>query len=592
MSKLNPTWNLDTIFEGGSESTSFRAFLESLEQDITDFASAFAARAETATVNDWVEMLDIVQDLASRQREAGAFVSCLSAADVTDTEAKTLRGRIGQMGALLGSMFTSFDAALVGLTESTWAKLLAQPSLQSIQYSLEERRRRTKQLLGPEQERLISDLMVDGYHGWGQLYDTIVGRLTIPFEEAGTTQSLSIGQAHNKMMSPHKLVRDQVFSKWEETWADNAELCADALNHLAGYRLAVYRHRGWGSFLQEPLEINRMDEDTLRTMWAVIEANKQPFVAYLQRKAKLIGVDKLGWNDVDAPIEQNAQAVSYDEARDFIVTQFGRFSPKMAEFANHCFEARWIEAEDRTGKRPGAFCTSFPASEQTRVFSTFSGTVGNVSTLAHELGHAYHQHVMKGLPRFAQGYAMNVAETASTFAEMLTADAAVQDATTDAQRIALLDDKVHRSVAMFMNIHARFIFETRFYRERQLGLVRVARLNQIMEEAQREAYCGALGTYHPHFWASKLHFYITGTQFYNFPYTFGYLFSTGIYARSLEEGPTFADKYVALLRDTGSMRVEDLAKKHLGVDLHQPDFWASSMSLATADAKEFLRLTN
>jgi oligoendopeptidase F len=214
-----------------------------------------------------------------------------------------------------------------------------------------------------------------------------------------------------------------------------------------------------------------------------------------------------------------------------------------------------------------------------------------MSTLAHELGHAYHQHVMNDMPALAQEYAMNVAETASTFAEMIVSDAAVKQASTDEERLALLEDKIQRSVAFFMNIHARFLFETEFYEERQKGLVSVEKLNEMMESAQRRAYKDALGEYHPHFWASKLHFYITSVPFYNFPYTFGYLFSSGLYAAAQREGAAFEDKYIALLRDTGSMTVEELASKHLGVDLTQPDFWQSAVDLAIADVEQFLRMT-
>jgi oligoendopeptidase F len=252
---------------------------------------------------------------------------------------------------------------------------------------------------------------------------------------------------------------------------------------------------------------------------------------------------------------------------------------------------RWVEAEDRPNKRPGAFCTGFPDSGQTRVFMTYSGTSSNVSTLAHELGHAFHQYVMEDLPPFAQNYAMNVAETASTLAELIVSDASLKAASNKEERIALLDEKVERAVSFFMNIHARFIFETNFYEERKQGLVSVERLNQLMTEAQRTAYKDALAEYHPHFWASKLHFYITEVPFYNFPYTFGFLFSSGIYATALAQGSSFEDHYIALLRDTGRMQVEELAKRHLGVDLTKPDFWQRAVDVSVADAKEFLSLT-
>src|SRR5699024_6353621 len=214
-----------------------------------------------------------------------------------------------------------------------------------------------------------------------------------------------------------------------------------------------------------------------------------------------------------------------------------------------------------------------------------------VSTLAHELGHAFHSHVMRDLPALNRRYAMNVAETASTFAEMIVSDATVQEAKEKAEKVNLLDDKVSRAATMFMNIHARYLFETRFYEERKKGYVIDERLNELMLDAQKEAYKDSLSTYHPTFWASKLHFYSTGVPFYNFPYTFGYLFSLGIYARSLEEGEGFEQKYIDLLRDTASMTTEELAEKHLSVDLTKPDFWQGGIDLIKQDIEEFLELT-
>jgi oligoendopeptidase F len=222
---------------------------------------------------------------------------------------------------------------------------------------------------------------------------------------------------------------------------------------------------------------------------------------------------------------------------------------------------------------------------------TFSGTANNTSTIAHELGHAYHQSLMNDLPFLSQHYAMNVAETASTFSEMIVGDAAESAAQSRDEKLVFLSNKLERSVDLLMNIHARFLFETRFYEARKQGVVSVARLNELMEDAQKEAYLNALDVYHPTFWASKLHFYITDWPFYNFPYTFGFLFSTGIYVRALKEGKSFAEKYDALLRDTGRMTTEQLAEKHLGADLTQPDFWRSALDYCVQDVREFLKLS-
>ena len=329
-------------------------------------------------------------------------------------------------------------------------------------------------------------------------------------------------------------------------------------------------------------------------MWATIEKNLAPFAAYLTRKAQLFGKEKIAWQDQDAPIilgSLSEKRYTFDEGAAFILKNFRQFSPKMADFAQMAFEKSWIEAEDRPGKRPGGYCTSLPESQESRIFMTYGGSINEVATLAHELGHAFHSSVMWDLPDLNQDYASNVAETASTFAELIVADAALKQASTPEEKINLIDTKMQNAIAMFMNIHARYIFEQEFYTARKEGIVSAAELTAMMTRAQEKAYAGALATAHPHFWSSKLHFYIDSEAFYNFPYTFGYLFSTGIYALANKKGTSFEDDYIALLRDTASMTTEDLAKKHLGVDLSTPDFWQAGIDQIKGDIDEFLALT-
>ncbi|MCF6094114.1 M3 family oligoendopeptidase [Microaerobacter geothermalis] len=594
LNELNPTWKLENIFPGGSESEKLEGFLEQLEEDLLLFQQKISGEKVPQNMEEaqeWSNNLDRIQDLEKRIREASAFVSCLTAQNVKDQKAKLLLGRLMQISSSFASLVTSLDHQILSIPQDVWEELLEQNDIKPISFPLEERRTLAKEKLPHEQEKLVNDLAVDGYHAWEELYNTVVGRISIPFEQDGKKVDLSVGQAQNKMSDGDRDVRKEIFKKWEEAWGKDAELCAHALNHLAGFRINLYKNRKWDSILKEPLDYNRMTEQTLNTMWKTIDQNKDIFVSYLQRKAKLLGLNHCSWYDLDAPLSRKSPKISYDKAAQLIVDQFHRFSPKMAEFAKTAFQERWIEAEDRPGKRPGGFCTSFPLTKESRIFMTYGGTASGVSTLAHELGHAYHQHVMNDLPQMIQNYAMNVAETASTFAEMIVADASVKHAKTTEEKINLLEDKIQNSIAFLMNIHARFIFELSFYEERKKGLVSVERLNELMEEAQKKAYRDSLETYHPYFWASKLHFYITEVPFYNFPYTFGYLFSAGIYARALQEGSAFEEKYVSLLRDTGRMKVEDLAARHLGVDLTKPDFWQSAIDIVASDVREFLRLT-
>lgn len=590
---LSLTWDLDVIFPGGSESERFAAFLDSLSTDIEAFREGLktTAGAPDSAGSGLAGLVERMQDILAKLREAESFVGCLAADNQKDKKALQLSGQVKTLAAAFYGSLTRFDELLLNIPQDIWAPLLDQEPFDSVRFVLNERRELAREKLPPEQEALLTDLAVDGYHGWSDLYDTTVAQFRMPVEEDGKVVELSAGQAFNKLHTPDTEKRTALFAQWEQTWADKADFCSDALNHLAGFRLQMYKHRGWSSVHKEPLAINRMTGATLDAMWGAIDESKLMFVQYLNRKAKLLGLDRLAWSDVEAPIGDSVQHVSFEAGAQLIVEQFRRFSPKMADFAEMAFEKRWIEAEDRPGKRPGGFCTSFPIAGETRIFMTFGGTMDNVATLAHELGHAYHQHVMNDMPPLAQEYAMNVAETASTFAEMIVADALVSAAATNEERVTLLEDKLQRAVAFFMNIHARFIFETNFYEERRQGLVSAERLNELMVDAQKKAYRDSLSGYHPHFWAAKLHFYATDVPFYNFPYTFGYLFSAGIYARAKQEGLAFEDKYKALLRDTGSMTVEELAAKHLGVDLTKQDFWQGAVRMAVQDVEQFLALT-
>ncbi len=591
--KYSMTWDLDAIFPGGSGSSQFDQFLVNTETDLSTMKLKLeqAQKKEAPDFEEWASLIQRLQNIGMKVREVNAFISCLTAQDVTDDKAKLLAGRTKQAGSSYGQLISAVDEQLLHFTDAQWKEFTKSDKMQKILFNLEERRNIAKEKLPADKEQLIQQLMVDGYHAWGDLYNTIVGRMKVEIREKGVKKQYSVGQAANKLTDKNRSVRRHVFEQFEKAWENEAELFTESLNHLAGFRLRTYEARGWENVLKEPLQINRMKQETLDVMWETITKNKDVFTGYLYRKAELLGVDKLAMYDVSAPVSKKVPQVSYDDAADMIVEQFNKFSPRMAEFARTAFENRWIEAEDRGGKRPGGFCTSFPIREQSRIFMTYDGSASNVATLAHELGHAYHQHVMNDLPYMSQGYAMNVAETASTFAEMVVADASVKQASSREEKIQLLDDKLNRSIAFFMNIHSRFLFETRFYEERKSGLVSRERLNELMKEAQEEAYCGALSEYSPTFWASKLHFHITGVPFYNFPYTFGYLFSMGIYAKAVQEGEEFEEKYTALLRDTGRLSVEDLAQKHLGVDLTKPEFWQEAVDFVKEDVRLFMELT-
>ncbi|PKF89000.1 oligoendopeptidase [Bacillus sp. BA3] len=585
------TWDLDIFFRGGSSSKEFLIFLDEINEEVKELDRLVSnINPKDNDEISLIEAFDLYKNTNMKSTQASAFIGCLEAQNAQDKKAGQLRIKQMKIVASLKMVLSRLDEKLIQLDDAVFNKILEKEPLNELKFVLNERREKAKEKLSVKEESLITQLAMDGFEGWSQMYDTIVGSMTIPYKG----EKLSVGQAANKFSDPDEGARKELFTAWEQAWEEKSDLFARTLNHLAGFRLSVNEKRGWDDILKEPLEIGRMKKETLESMWNVIADHKEPLVRFLKRKAELLDLDKLSWADLDAPLAVTAQSkvMDYQEGADFIIQQFSKFGSQLASFTQKAFEDSWIEAEDRPGKRPGGFCTGFPLNKQSRIFMTYSGTPSNVSTLAHELGHAFHSYAMRDIHPLNRSYAMNVAETASTFAEMVVADAAVKEAASEEEKLVLLEDKIQRSVALLMNIHARYLFETRFYDERKQGYVSAERLNELMVDAQKEAYGDALSDYNPTFWASKLHFYITGVPFYNFPYTFGYLFSLGIYANALKEPAGFEEKYIALLKDTGSMKVEDLAEKHLGVDLETRDFWEEAVNACMEDVEEFMRLTD
>ncbi|GAA3015940.1 M3 family oligoendopeptidase [Tetragenococcus solitarius] len=590
-------WDLDTIFPGGSHSHKLQQRMAQLDeqiaafhQEVKDFQPEKKKSTELLSILKWNTKVSNVFE------ECSSFIEALLSADVYDTKAKLLSGELFKKMPEYQLATTSFAKKLAQIEEENWKQWLTEPELENLAFRLSEIRRDGSKLLSEAEENIFNTLSLDGLNAWSQHYDTIVANISIPFTKAdGTKVELSAGQAFNKMTGdPDANIRAEIFEKWEQVWSQKADLFSDTLNHLDGFRLSTQKLHGIDNYLQEPLEYNRLKQETLETMWATIQKNKQPFVDYLKRKAQLFGTKKMKWQDQEAPIileNMQERTFTFDEAASFIIENFQEFSPKMAAFAQSAFEKSWIEAEDRPGKRPGGYCTSFPESRESRIFMTYSQSINEVATVAHELGHAFHSEVMWDLPRLNQEYAMNVAETASTFAELIVADATLKKAQTKAEKINLLDVKMQNAIAMFMNIHTRYLFENKFYQARKKGLVSAEQISEMMVNAQKESYLDSLDNYHPHFWASKLHFFIDDVPFYNFPYTFGYLFSMGIYALANEQGTSFENEYIALLQDTASMTTEELAKKHLGVDLTQADFWQAGIDKVLEDVNEFMLLT-
>ena len=591
-------WDLDVLLPH-PEKPEFDDVFAKFQSDLNDLAERSDGLPPIATDPDavaaWESFLADFADVESRAHDLESLIGCHAAAEAENKLFQKLEGRIASLSPLLTKVRANVEFAVKTVSEEELdAFTNSSAELQEIAFFLRDRRANAAFRLPKEQELLAADLGVDGIHGWGRFYDRISGGLKVRVMEKGEVVEKSPSQVQFDMAE--RTVRQNNFYAADKAWASLADDCADALNHISGTRLALYRRLPVTDHLDSPLRFNRMTRDTLNTMWNTISERKAFLVDYLNAKAKLIGADKPAWYDLMAPLVSGPAAkaaeISYDQACETIIGTFNGFSPEFGDFAKTALSEGWIEAENRGGKRQGGFCTGFPTAKQSRIFMTYTDSRDSMSTLAHELGHAYHSFVLREKPFFLQDYPMNLAETASTFAEAVLGEQQLATLDSRDDQLQILDGMLGDAVAFLMNIHARFIFEDNFHRERPDGELSPDRFSELMLAAQKEAYLDALDDdgWNPHFWISKLHFYISGWPFYNFPYTFGYLLSLGLYSVADDFGDEFPDRYRNFLLATGSAETEEAVESTLGYDLTQPDFWNKSLDVVERRVKQFVEL--
>jgi oligoendopeptidase F len=591
--KLN--WDMESIFPGGSTSAEFAEFRQALSIDLDKAEKSLAALPRTLTddtTGHWVAFLLVVQHLLQRLHHASGFVTCLTAQNVDDEPAQVIDEELESMAARWRAILTGVEEFAVAVEDAAWVKLVDHPKLAGAKFAYNEIRDHARLKMEPKLERLATELAVNGYHAWNRLYTKMAGDLRIDFVEEGKTSVLSMGQLSSKFNQPDRSLRKQAFEKMEAAWKQVDALTAIALNSQAGFRLSLYKGRRWESALFEPLLTGRLKRESVDAMWEAVARGAQRLGAYVAAKNRLLGIDQFRWYDQTAPVGKTVKKLTYDEACAFVIRHLSSFSDELGRFARMVIDKRWIEAEYRAGKAAGGFCTGISLSKESRIFLTFSGNYGEMMTLAHEIGHAYHSWVLRDYDYFARHASISLSEMASTFNELLVTDAALEITSERTEKLALLDNKLQDVLVLFCNLRARYLFDVAFYQERERGTVPRERLNELMLEAQKTAFGDLLADdgLHSLFWASKLHFYETGMPFYHFPYTFGFLFAGGVYDRAKKEGKAFAEKYRALLADTGSMTTEEVAYKHLGADLTTGTFWDDAVNRALMDIEPFVRL--
>ncbi|MCB9662995.1 MAG: M3 family oligoendopeptidase [Alphaproteobacteria bacterium] len=590
MNATAPDWDLSAWFEDVG-TPDYRAFVDRLTADLASLPSRLGAAEGTDAL---AGVLGDVEDAQARLWHLSAFLSCRRSADGRDEAVQRAEGERARLAAASTKVTVALQDALAGLDAAAFETLCAHPSLQDADHALRRTRDRARHAMPAALEDLAADLGVDGLHAWGRLYSRLTSELEFELRVPGAApRTLPVSMARTTMEDADPAVRRAALAGANAAWARHGTTLAGCLNGIAGTRLALAARRGWDGVLDEALVDAGIERRTLDALWTAVRAHQDLPRRFLHAKARRLGLERLGFQDVGAPLPVDGEArLAWAEGHAKVRAAFRGAYPALADFADEAVARRWIDHAPRAGKSPGAFCTSSPVIEESRVFLTFHGAAGDVQTLAHELGHAFHNRVLRGLRPWARRYPMTLAETASTFAEQVVLEATLDDAATPADlRLALRDHRLTDAAVFLLNIPMRFDVEQGLYTRRRDGELSVRELCDLTRAAQLEHFGDALdpGQLDPWFWASKLHFYLTNIAFYNFPYTFGFLFSTAIYARWKAEGDAFLATYERLLRATGTGTAEQVARDTLGVDLGDPDFWAQAIRSLEPDLEAYTR---
>ncbi|MBN2193389.1 MAG: M3 family oligoendopeptidase [Polyangiaceae bacterium] len=592
-----PDWDLTPFFQGLG-APDYVEFQAALARDLPALAVRVAALPPLTPdgFSVWSALLADLEGFWARLRHLSSYLGCVSAADARDDAARRDVAALARTRAAFDKAMVDLRTRLGACTSGDFSAFVARAEIAAIAYPLARLRQLSARSMAPELEALATDLNVDGIAAWGRLYDQLSGSLEFALEVPGRPpERHPVSVVRSLLGDPDPAVRRAALLGGNRAWEGIADSVVAALNAIAGTRLTLYPRRNISDFLDPPRFDAAIGRATLDAMMTAVRARAAVPRRFLVLKARALGRERLGFQDLEAPLPtSDDDPLTWEAATTRVLAAFARY-PALQRFASGAIARLWIDHQPRDGKRPGGFCTSSPLIGQSRIFLTFGGVLGDMQTLAHELGHAFHSAVMTDLRPWQQNYPMTLAETASTFAEQLVTDAVLDDPTaTRARRLAVLDQRLIDGVGFLLNIPMRFDFECAFYEERQRGEISVARACELMVSAQRQHFGDALDPdeLDPWFWASKLHFYIVGTSFYNFPYTFGFLVSRGLAARAVAarsgaERASFFAGYERFLAESGSAPAEAVARATLGVDLGDSGFWHECIDLIERDLAVF-----
>lgn len=588
---LAPRWDMAAIFpafKSAEFELAFSNLVIELDKLTTRFEQLGVRKRDTGEIDPqfvaaYEEITNSLNSLQENQRTLGSYISCFVTTDAANDEAKTWQSKYNVQSVRSDQLMTRY-VAWVG--NSDVEALIDQSALAApFAYFLKKAREQAQHQMSEAEENLAAELRSSAMTGWARLHGNMSALLSIPVEMDGKPITLPMSAIRALATNKDRHIRWKAYDAELKAWESVSLPFAAALNGIKGYQQIVRKRRGYKDDVEPTLLTNGIDAATLEAMQTACIESFPDFRRYMTSKAAKLGIGKLAWHDLLSPIGQEDKVYSWKEAKSFIVENFAQYSSRLANFADRSFKENWHDAEMRPGKQTGAYCSGIQPGVS-RIMLNFDGSYNSVSTLAHELGHAYHNLNLENRPSLVRGSPMTLAETASIFCETLAFESVSAQAPPE-EKLSLLNSVLERNLAVVVDIHSRFLFEKSVFAGRSVCDLTVPEFNELMLDSQKQTYGDALESYHPYMWAVKGHYY--GPLFYNYPYTFGLLFGLGLYARYEQDKSAFREEYDDFLSSTGQADGITLCRR-FGIDITTPAFWRTSLDVIRKQIDEFVSL--
>ena len=580
---MKNTWDLSFLYKG-FEDEAFLADLARLPEAIAEQKAIL--EAELPVQEKLEKLMDADEALSCLMDRLFNFSGLTLATDASNGTAQQFEDKLSVIAndaSLVGSAITRFVGSIDNLEEI----IAASEKLQAVAFVLREMKQSAIHTIPAEIEPWMLQMKLSGGSAFSQLRDKLDSTHTVEYRG----QSLPLPAVRGMAYDGDASVRKDAYEAEIASYKKMELPMSYCLNSIKMEARTMAKAKGFSSVLDMTLDQNRMDRETLDAMIGAIKEYLPHFRRYLRAKAKYLGhADGLPFYDLFAPVGKASKAYTIEEAREVLLREMGKFTPAMAEFMDNAFEQRWIDVYPKEGKGGGAFCASAHEYDRSLILTNYQGSFSDISTLAHELGHAWHNRCMAGLPYCLTGTPMPLAETASIFNETILAHQVLKTATEEEQ-FTLLESSLMEVTQTCVDILSRYLFETEVIETRADHAMTVDELKDCMLRAQDATYGDGLdkNIRHPYMWACKSHYYSSGLNFYNFPYAFGELFGKGVFAQYLKEGDAFVPKYNQLLRSCGSGTIAEVAAS-VGIDVRSADFWRASLEVVKQEIDTFCAL--